>query len=64
MDEEDEEPELSLDNTKAVVPTLVEWVGGTENTKVYVTGSIFSWNKKQRLHPEFVSTISYLFKSS
>lgn len=52
VDEDDEDGELQLDNTKAVVPTLVEWMGGNENSKVYVTGSIFSWNKKQRLHPD------------
>lgn len=58
VDEEDEDGELQLDKTRAVVPTLVEWIGGSENSKVYVTGSIFSWNKKQRLHPEFVQSTS------
>lgn len=57
VDEEDEDGELQLDKTRAVVPTLVEWVGGPDS-KVYVTGSIFSWNKKQRLHPEFVQSLN------
>lgn len=57
VDEEDEDGELQLDKTRAVVPTLVEWIGGPDS-KVYVTGSIFSWNKKQRLHPEYVQSTS------
>ena len=48
LDEEDAE-ELRVDKTKATVPTPLEWREGGD--KVYVTGTIFSWNKKQRLHP-------------
>jgi hypothetical protein len=48
IDEEDAE-ELRVDKTKASVPTPFEWKEGGE--KVYVTGTIFQWNKKHRLHP-------------
>jgi hypothetical protein len=48
IDEEDAE-ELRVDKTKATVPTPFEWKEGGE--KVYVTGTIFQWNKKHRLHP-------------
>ena len=46
--DEDEE-ELAVDQTKATVPTVLEWSEG--GGKVYVTGTIFQWNKKHRLHP-------------
>lgn len=48
IDEEDA-AELDFDKTKATVPTIFEWREGGE--KVYVTGTIFQWNKKHRLHP-------------
>jgi hypothetical protein len=48
VDEEDAD-ELNVDTTKATVPTAFEWKRGGE--KVYVTGTIFQWNKKHRLHP-------------
>jgi hypothetical protein len=48
VDEEDAE-ELRVDKTKATVPTTFEWHQNGE--KVYVTGTIFQWNKKHRLHP-------------
>ncbi|PMD43380.1 carbohydrate-binding module family 48 protein, partial [Hyaloscypha variabilis F] len=48
IDEEDAE-ELRVDKTKATVPTVFEWRYGGD--KVYVTGTIFQWNKKHRLHP-------------
>jgi hypothetical protein len=48
IDEEDAE-ELRVDKTKATVPTPFEWHQNGE--KVYVTGTIFQWNKKHRLHP-------------
>ncbi len=48
IDEEDAE-ELRVDKTKATVPTTFEWRHGGD--KVYVTGTIFQWNKKHRLHP-------------
>ncbi|KAL3425613.1 SNF1 kinase complex beta-subunit [Phlyctema vagabunda] len=47
--DEDDAEELQVDKTKATVPTVFEWRRGGE--KVYVTGSIFQWNKKHRLHP-------------
>ncbi|KAI8714261.1 AMPKBI domain-containing protein [Fusarium sp. LHS14.1] len=48
VDEEDSE-ELRVDKTRPVVPAKLEWLRGGE--KVYVTGTIFQWNRKQRLHP-------------
>jgi len=48
IDEEDAE-ELRVDKTGATVPTIFEWTRDGE--KVYVTGTIFQWNKKHRLHP-------------
>lgn len=48
IDEEDAE-ELRVDKTKATVPTTFEW--HQKGEKVYVTGTIFQWNKKHRLHP-------------
>lgn len=48
VDEEDAE-ELRVDKTKATVPTTFEW--HQKGEKVYVTGTIFQWNKKHRLHP-------------
>ena len=49
IDEEDAE-ELRVDKTGATVPTTFEW--HQKGDKVYVTGTIFQWNKKHRLHPE------------
>lgn len=48
VDEEDGE-ELIVDKTRPTVPTRLEWRRG--GGKVYVTGTIFQWNRKQRLHP-------------
>ena len=48
VNEEDEE-ELRVDKTRPTVPTRLEWLRGGE--KVYVTGTIFQWNKKQRMLP-------------
>ncbi|RKF62719.1 SNF1 protein kinase subunit beta-3 [Erysiphe neolycopersici] len=48
IDDEDAD-ELRVDETKATVPTLFEWAYGGE--KIYVTGTIFHWNKKHCLHP-------------
>lgn len=47
--DDDESEELRVDKTRPVVPTKIEWRGGGE--KIYVTGTIFQWNRKQRLHP-------------
>lgn len=48
VDEEDAE-ELRVDRSRSVVPTKLEWKRGGD--KIYVTGTIFQWNRKQRLHP-------------
>lgn len=48
LDEEEGE-ELRVDKTRPVVQTKLEWKRGGD--KIYVTGSIFQWNRKQRLHP-------------
>ncbi|RFU79902.1 carbohydrate-binding module family 48 [Trichoderma arundinaceum] len=47
--EDEEGEELLVDKTRPVVPTKIEWRGGGE--KIYVTGTIFHWNRKHRLHP-------------
>ncbi|KAI5461136.1 hypothetical protein BGZ63DRAFT_227991 [Mariannaea sp. PMI_226] len=47
--DEDEGEELRVDKTRPTVPTPLEWHRGGE--KVYVTGTIFQWNRKRRLHP-------------
>lgn len=47
VDEEDAE-ELRVDKSGTTVPTALEWQQGGD--KVYVTGTIFQWNKKHRLH--------------
>jgi len=51
IDEEDAE-ELRVDKTKATVPIRFEWNEGGD--KIYVTGTIFQWNKKHRLHHVYV----------
>lgn len=47
--DDDDDEELRVDKTRSVVPTRLEWKRGGD--KVYVTGTIFQWNRKQRLHP-------------
>lgn len=47
--DEDDAEELRVDKTRPTVPTRLEWLRGGE--RVYVTGTIFQWNRKQRLHP-------------
>lgn len=47
--DEDDADELRVDKTRPTVPTRLEWTRGGE--RVYVTGTIFQWNRKQRLHP-------------
>lgn len=47
--DEEEGEELRVDKTRPTVPTTLEWRRGGD--KVYVTGTIFHWNRKQRLHP-------------
>lgn len=47
--EEDDAEELLVDKTRPTVPTRLEWRHGGD--KVYVTGTIFQWNRKTRLHP-------------
>ncbi|CAK7204154.1 galactose metabolism-related protein [Sporothrix eucalyptigena] len=62
--EEEDMEELRVDKTRPTVPTRLEWLRGGE--KVYVTGTIFQWNKKQRMHPVegrpgvFATTINVL----
>lgn len=48
LGEEDTE-ELLVDKTRPTVPTRLEWRHGGD--KVYITGTIFQWNRKTRLHP-------------
>jgi hypothetical protein len=48
IDEEDAD-ELNVDRSGLTVPTAFEWRRGGE--RIYVTGTIFQWNKKHRLHP-------------
>ncbi|KAK4127489.1 carbohydrate-binding module family 48 protein [Parathielavia appendiculata] len=63
LEEEDTE-ELLVDKTRPTVPTRLEWRHGGD--KVYVTGTIFNWNRKTRLHPVegqpgvFATTINIL----
>lgn len=47
--DEDDAEELRVDKTRPMVPVPVEWHRGGE--RVYVTGTMFNWNRKQRLHP-------------
>jgi hypothetical protein len=47
--DEEEGEELRVDKTRPTVPTELEWCRGGD--KIYVTGTIFQWNRKQRLHP-------------
>ncbi|KAG6005698.1 hypothetical protein E4U21_007762 [Claviceps maximensis] len=47
--DDEEFEELRVDKTRPVVPTKIEWTRGGD--KIYVTGTIFQWNRKQRLHP-------------
>lgn len=46
--EDDDSQELRVDRSRPTVPTMIEWKQGGD--KVYVTGTIFQWNRKQRLH--------------
>ncbi|KAK4148220.1 5'-AMP-activated protein kinase beta subunit, interation domain-containing protein [Dichotomopilus funicola] len=47
--EEEDAEELLVDKTRPTVPTRLEWRHGGD--KVYVTGTIFQWNRKTRLQP-------------
>lgn len=47
--DDDESEELRVDKSRPTVPTKIEWKRGGD--KIYVTGTIFQWNRKQRLHP-------------
>ncbi|KAK3366024.1 hypothetical protein B0T24DRAFT_409770 [Lasiosphaeria ovina] len=47
--EDEDLEELRVDKTRPTVPTRLEWLRGGD--KVYVTGTIFQWNRKTRLHP-------------
>lgn len=61
VDEDDDDAELLIDRTKANVPTVFEWLRGGD--KVYVTGTIFQWSKKFRLHPVYVTPVSFRVKT-
>jgi len=41
--------DLSEDENRRTVATRLDWKWGGEN--VFVTGTIFQWNRKQRLRP-------------
>jgi hypothetical protein len=62
--EEEEVDELLVDKNRPTVPTRLEWRRGGD--KVYVTGTIFQWNRKTPLHPVegqpgvFAATINIL----
>lgn len=47
--EDEAEEELPVDKTRPTVPFTLEWPGGGD--KIYVTGTIFQWNRKHRLYP-------------
>ncbi|KAJ2900181.1 putative carbohydrate-binding module family 48 protein [Zalerion maritima] len=47
--EDDDEEELRVERHRPTVPTRIEWARGGD--RVYVTGTIFNWNRKTRLHP-------------
>jgi hypothetical protein len=47
--EEENAEELLVDKTRPTVPTRLEWRHGGD--KVYLTGTIFQWNLKTRMHP-------------
>merc|ERR1712000_228930 len=47
--EDEDFEELRVDKTRPVVATKLEWKRGGD--KIYVTGSIFQWNRKHRLQP-------------
>lgn len=49
-DDEDTDGEgLVVDKTRPTVPTTLRWLRG--GGRVYVTGTIFQWNRKHRLQP-------------
>jgi hypothetical protein len=47
--EEEDSDELRVDKDRPLVPTKLFWKRGGD--KIYVTGTIFQWNRKHRLHP-------------
>lgn len=49
LDEEDDAEELLVDQSGTTVQVAFEWKKGGD--KVYVTGTIFQWNRKHRLLP-------------
>ncbi|KAM7214933.1 Snf1 kinase [Rhypophila decipiens] len=62
--EDEDTEELRVDKSGPTVPTRLEWRHGGD--KVYITGTIFQWNRKTRLHPVegqkgvFAATINIL----
>lgn len=51
-DDDNDTEELRVDKNRPTVKSKLYWTRGGE--KVYVTGTIFQWNRKQRLHPVYV----------
>lgn len=43
--------ELLVDEPTPTVPTTFEWLDGKGGEKVFVTGTMFEWSRKTRLHP-------------
>lgn len=48
-DDDDAAEGLVTDKTRPTVPTRLQWLRGGD--KIYVTGTIFHWNRKHRLNP-------------
>lgn len=49
LDEDDDTEELRVDKNRPSVPLTLDWHHG--GSKVYVTGTIFQWNRKTRMVP-------------
>ncbi len=50
-DDDEDDEELPIDKSRPLVPTPFTWRGDPSSQKVYVTGTIFNWNRKSKLHP-------------
>jgi hypothetical protein len=49
IDKDDDIEEVRVNKNQPTVPLTLEWRHG--GSKVYVTGTIFSWNRKTRMIP-------------
>lgn len=49
LDEDDDVEELQPDKKRPTVPLRLDWLHG--GNKVYVTGTIFQWNRKIKMIP-------------